>query len=76
MKVAKWGNSLAVRIPAEVAEKAGLKEGDEAVLALTPDNVIEIRRDERRQEALRLLRKNQFKVPDDYKFDRNEIYDS
>ncbi len=27
MKVAKWGNSLAIRIPAAVAEQAGLKEG-------------------------------------------------
>ncbi len=76
MKVSKWGNSLAIRIPVEVAEQAGLKEGDEATLFLTPDKVIEIRRDERRAEAIRLLRENQFSVPHHYKFDRNEIYDS
>lgn len=76
MKIAKWGNSLAIRIPAEVAAKAGLKEGDEAVLALTPDNVIEIRPDEKRAEALRLLRENGIKLSVHYKFDRNEIYDS
>ena len=30
MQVAKWGNSLAVRLPAElVVEALGLKEGDE-----------------------------------------------
>ena len=29
MQVAKWGNSLAVRIPAAVVEVLELKEGDE-----------------------------------------------
>ena len=29
MQVAKWGNSLAVRIPAAVVEALELKEGDE-----------------------------------------------
>ncbi len=29
MQVAKWGNSLAVRLPAAVVEALGLKEGDE-----------------------------------------------
>jgi antitoxin component of MazEF toxin-antitoxin module len=29
MQVAKWGNSLAIRLPAAVVEVLGLKEGDE-----------------------------------------------
>jgi len=29
MQVAKWGNSLAVRLPAAVVEALELKEGDE-----------------------------------------------
>ena len=29
MQVAKWGNSLAIRIPASVAEALDLKPGDE-----------------------------------------------
>ena len=28
MRVAKWGNSLAVRLPQAVVEALGLKEGD------------------------------------------------
>lgn len=28
MQIARWGNSLAVRIPSELARKLGLKEGD------------------------------------------------
>lgn len=30
MRVSKWGNSLAVRLPATVVETLGLKEGDES----------------------------------------------
>ena len=29
MQVAKWGNSLAVRLPADLVRELGLKEGDQ-----------------------------------------------
>ena len=29
MQIAKWGNSLAVRLPARLVRELGLKEGDE-----------------------------------------------
>jgi len=29
LRVRKWGNSLAVRLPAEFLEKTGLREGDD-----------------------------------------------
>ena len=32
MQVAKWGNSLAVRLPADLVRKLGLKEGDDIEL--------------------------------------------
>ncbi len=32
MQVSKWGNSLAVRLPAVVIEALGLKEGDDIEL--------------------------------------------
>ncbi|HVZ84771.1 MAG TPA: AbrB/MazE/SpoVT family DNA-binding domain-containing protein [Terracidiphilus sp.] len=76
MKVAKWGNSLAIRIPAGIAEKAGLKEGDEASIALTAGNVIEIRRDQqRRVEAIEALKKLRVPLPEGYVFRRSDIYD-
>jgi len=31
-QVVKWGNSLAVRIPKPIAEKAGVAEGDPVIL--------------------------------------------
>ncbi|MFN0072071.1 MAG: AbrB/MazE/SpoVT family DNA-binding domain-containing protein [Chloroflexota bacterium] len=35
LRVAKWGNSLAVRLPVECIRAAGLKEGDEVEADLT-----------------------------------------
>ena len=36
LQVAKWGNSLAVRLPVECIRAAGLKEGDEVEAEMTP----------------------------------------
>ncbi len=33
-QMARWGNSLAVRIPRQLAEEAGLREGDVVALAV------------------------------------------
>lgn len=75
MKIAKWGNSLAVRIPAEVAEKLKLSAGQEVQLRVTGEHKFQVSRDRRREEAIEKLRKLRFTVPDDYVFDRDEIYD-
>lgn len=45
-QVAKWGNSLAVRIPRAVAEEARLQEGD-AIVIEALDGYIELRPAER-----------------------------
>lgn len=45
-QVAKWGNSLAVRIPKSVAEKARLREGDSIVIEALKGH-IELRSAER-----------------------------
>jgi antitoxin MazE len=76
MKVSKWGNSLAIRIPAEVAQKIGLQEGDEAAYRVTAENKLEIGRDRRREEALERFRELRVVLPEDFVFDRDEIYDS
>ena len=76
MKFAKWGNSIAVRIPAEVVTKLGISPNDEALIKVTGESSFEITRDRRREEALKRLRELRFVLPDDYVFDRDEIYDS
>ena len=43
LQVAKWGNSLALRIPAEYVRSIGLKEGDSVEACLTVDGGLTIR---------------------------------
>lgn len=43
LQIAKWGNSLAVRIPAEFLRRAGIKEGDRVEACLTVDGGLTLR---------------------------------
>jgi antitoxin MazE len=44
VKMVKWGNSLAVRIPKPAVDKARLKEGDSLEVESTSEGQIELRR--------------------------------
>jgi antitoxin MazE len=72
MRVAKWGNSLAVRLPASLVEAMALHEGDEVELIFNSDSEVEVTRNRRKEAALAALSKMRWKLPDDYKFDREE----
>lgn len=75
MLISKWGNSLAVRIPADVVRELGLKEGDSIELRRAEDGALEIvTEQERRQQALAMLRKFRGSLPADFKFDREEAH--
>jgi antitoxin MazE len=74
MQLAKWGNSLAVRIPAKQVERLELKEGDE-VEVIETERGIEFRKKLTREEAIRSLRKFRGLMPADYKFKREDAYD-
>lgn len=56
MKIAKWGNSLAVRIPADVAKALDLKAGDEIDLARGDGSRVEIKRRAAAVASLRRFR--------------------
>jgi antitoxin MazE len=43
LHVAKWGNSLALRIPADYVRRTGIKEGDTLQVSLTIDGGLSIR---------------------------------
>jgi len=75
LKFAKWGNSVAIRIPAEVVAKLGISPNEEAQIKVTGEYSFEITRDRRRQEAIESLRRLARPLPPGYKFNRNEIYD-
>lgn len=72
MQVAKWGNSLAVRLPAAVVEVLGLKEGDEIEIHVAESKQFGVARKPGRAELLKRLRAFRGRLPADFKFDRDE----
>ncbi len=72
MQVAKWGNSLAIRIPSSVVDALDLKEGDDISVRISNDRAFEIERDDRRLKALEKIKSFGVKLPVDWKFDRND----
>jgi antitoxin MazE len=72
MQVAKWGNSLAVRLPATVVDALGLKEGDDITIEARGSKEFEIEMTPDRRALLARLRKYRGLLPKDFKFDRLE----
>jgi antitoxin MazE len=72
MQVSRWGNSLAVRLPAAVVEALGLKEGDEIAIEVADPRHFRVARDSRRDAALETLRTLGWILPDGFRFDREE----
>ena len=72
MQVAKWGNSLAVRLPAAVVEALKLKEGDEIEIQVAAMRTFQVKKRPGSRELLARLRKFRGRLPADFKFDRLE----
>jgi antitoxin MazE len=72
MQVAKWGNSLAVRLPAAVVEALRLKEGDDIEIHVAGEREFGVARKPGRQDLLNQLRAYRGRLPADFKFDREE----
>ena len=72
VQVAKWGNSLAIRLPAAVVEALGLKEGDQIEIRIAGDREFEVSRDRSRQRAIERLRRLRRALPAGFTFDRHE----
>jgi antitoxin MazE len=75
MQVSKWGNSLAVRLPAAVVDALALKEGDEIEIHVAGTRAFEVRRRPGARELLARLRKFRGRLPADFKFDRLEAHE-
>jgi antitoxin MazE len=75
MRVSKWGNSLAIRLPATVVKVLELKEGDQIEIRVAGSRELEVGRDESRQRALEALRRLSRPLPSGFVFDRDEIYE-
>ena len=72
MLISKWGNSLAVRLPAAVVESLELQEGDEIEIHVAGERSFGIARKPRARELLARLRKFRGRLPADFRFDRLE----
>ena len=75
MRVSKWGNSLAVRLPASVIEALGLKEGDDIEIQVAGRGAFEIVKKPGAREVLARLRKYRGRLPADFRFDRLEAHE-
>ena len=72
MRVSKWGNSLAVRLPAAIVEVLELKEGDDIELHVVSPRAFEIKISPDNRALLARLRRYRGRLPADFKFDRIE----
>jgi antitoxin MazE len=72
MQVAKWGNSLAVRLPASVVEALELKEGDTIEIHVAGVRSFEVAKAPSARELLARLRRFRGRMPATFKFDRME----
>ena len=72
MQVAKWGNSLAVRLPSTVVEALDLKEGDQIEIRIAGGREFEVSRDTRVERAIERLRRLRRPLPPGFSFSREE----
>ncbi len=72
MQVAKWGNSLAVRLPKAVVDALGLKAGDEIEIVIADKRRFAVAKDRSREEARARLKQLRWPLPKGFKFDRDE----
>ena len=70
MRIAKWGNSLAIRLPSAVIEALGLREGDDVQVHVLDTRDFAISRKPSRDELLKRLRDFRGRLSADFKFDR------
>ena len=72
MQVSKWGNSLAVRLPASIVEALHLQEGDDIEMHVVGMRAFGVKKAPGARELLARLRKYRGRLPADFKFDRIE----
>lgn len=77
MQVAKWGNSLAVRLPVALVQTLGIADGDELLLQPAPRRdglpaLVNVVRQPGKLEQLQAIRRLRAPWPTDFSFDRDE----
>lgn len=72
MKIVKWGNSLAVRLPASVVDALDLKNGDHVDIRAAGWRVLDVARKSAPENFLLRLRALRGRLPPDFKLHRDE----
>ena len=72
MRVARWGNSLGIRLPVAVVEALGLVEGDEIVVRVEGEREFVVTRKPDQEALFERLRALRGSLPEDFVFDRGE----
>ena len=72
MQVAKWRNSLAVRLPSAVVEALDHKAGDQIEIRIAGEREFEVSRDRSKAQALARLRKLRRPLPSGLTFSGEE----
>jgi len=72
MQVAKWGNSLAVRLPASVVEALDIKAGDDIEIDIADERHFRVARKPSREDLLKRLGAWRDRIPADFTFDRED----
>lgn len=75
MQVSKWGNSLAVRLPAAVVEALDIKDGDDIEIEVAGARTFAVKKKPDNAALLARLRKFRGRLPVDFKFDRLEAHE-
>ncbi len=75
MQVARWGNSLAARIPVGVSRALALKEGDEVELRAAGDATFEVPKIDAAAEKARQFGALSVRLPTGWKLSREELYE-
>jgi len=75
MQVSKWGNSLAVRLPAAVVEALDLHEGVDIEIQAEGSRSLSVRKSPDQRELLARLRKYRKRLPEGFRFDRPEAHE-
>jgi antitoxin MazE len=72
VQVARWGNSLAVRLPAVVVAALELKEGDDITVRVLDARELAVARKPTPEALLHRLKALRGRLPADWVFDRDE----
>ncbi len=71
MQVAKWGKSLAVRLPANVVQTLQLQAGDQIEIQVG-ERVVALEKSSKAEELVKSLRLFRGRLPKDFRFDQIE----